>query len=952
MKLNYILIGLLVALMFSGTASAWYDTDWDSRIPISIDNTGNPSLEYYQFNVSLSGINATSIRVVNDSSATVVPHWCENVTGGLCYELWFNTSVGSNVNNDHFIYYGNPTAANTSNYSNTFAKKYNDSGLVLELHMDEGTGTQANDTSGEGNHGTMYNMISPDGWQGTDGGKWDNRDMTFVDGDHLGFDGANDYVGCPDDASLDFGTGDFTLSAWVYSNGFYNQGSSFNSIMSKGPLTGAPTGYYGFFIVSSDVVRFSVIDDGYRVLGNNIKDGWHHLSGRRSGNTISLYIDGVHQGTTAVLGSTTDTPDFYMGGDGATNRFFDGLIDEVRIYNRSLSQDEIYRQYIRSKHATNAPVTTVGAPYLNITIHSKTPPGDLLTNYTGTLVSRYIVESNTPLNYSSLAFLAGVNNTVTSDMHSHIKVPANTIAADGIYRAHFRNTSPALLWKDNTTLTNGNVWQWAGYDNNSVAITKESINNTHTWINVTGHTSIVFPSMYYIDVVKQVSAPMAPVHINKHQGIIMKVWDLEHLRGRSNDYWVNMFFDTALQATPDSNIDLWYCNSSFDPAVDDPTTCAHCVRMDTWTSTRWTDDCPIQFHPNSSYAKPLTVYAGQDPGAPPDTINYIYLTSETVTSKSYILNAMNYDPGICNITYAQTETMWLRDEIAGTNSPYAYTPNLYMTFVRDYTEFLYSFHIQNTDGVWGSNYSKSNIGVANVLPTHTKFNYFWWGNETDYNMTGQYVEDFWVNVSYGTDPDNGAALTHVFSLYTAGGTFVTTINDTLTGNGTDADIFCAVSAYTGRHKFQIISTDNEGTSTTSWSELFYLSSGTDEEIPLNLFIVLMILMFGSLFYIYHAETYVSKIVTSMITMWLAFMLSGMIISGTVVLNYAELSSVDAFVYGSYAIQIASLSHFFMFIGVVSTLFMLGFAVMLVADTYKGMQEKNKTENEWDGVDEQ
>ena len=590
--------------------------------------------------------------------------------------------------------------------------------------------------------------------------------------------------------------------------------------------------------------------------------------------------------------------------------------------------------------------------YINITLHSTDPPGDVNTDYTGVMVSRYLVESNTPLNCSSLAFLAGVNNTVTSDMHSHIKVPANTIAADGIYRAHFRNTTPALLWKDNTTLTNGNIWQWAGYDNNSVAITKESINNTHTWINVTGHTSIVFPSMYYIDVAKQVGAPMTPVHINKHQGIIMKVWDLEHLRGRSNDYWVNMFFDTALQATPDSNIDLWYCNASFDPTVDDPITCEYCVRMDTWESTRWMDNCPIQFHPNSSYAKPLTVYAGQDPDAPPDTINYIYLTSETVTSKSYILNAMNYDPGICNITYAQTETMWLRDEIAGTTSPYAYTPNLYLTFVRDYTEFLYSFHIQNAGGAWDSNYNKSNIGVANVLPTHTKFNYFWWGNETDYNMTGQYVEDFWINVTYGTDPDNGAALDHVLSLYTAGGTFVTTVNDTLTGNGTDTDIFCAVSAYTGRHRFQIISTDNEGTSTTSWSELFYLSSGTDEEIPLDLFIVLMIMMFGSLFYIYHAETYVSKIVTSMITMWLAFMLSGMIISGTVVLNYAELSSADAFVYGSYAIQIASLSHFFMFIGVVSTLFMLGFAVMLVADTYSGMQEKNKTENEWDGVDEQ
>jgi len=126
----------------------------------------------------------------------------------------------------------------------------------------------------------------------------------------------------------------------------------------------------------------------------------------------------------------------------------------------------------------------------------------------------------------------------------------------------------------------------------------------------------------------------------------------------------------------------------------------------------------------------------------------------------------------------------------------------------------------------------------------------------------------------------------------------------------------------------------------------------NENTPVLLFMVLTILMIGALYYVYRAKSYVAKIVTSLITTWMSFMLASMIVSGNVVLNYAELSTTDAFVYGSHSIQVASLSHFFMFTGVVSALFMLTFAIKLVIDTYLSMQERNKAENEWDGVEEQ
>jgi hypothetical protein len=588
---------------------------------------------------------------------------------------------------------------------------------------------------------------------------------------------------------------------------------------------------------------------------------------------------------------------------------------------------------------------------VNITCYSVYPE-TLFTNYTGLLSGSYIVESNSPLNYSSLAFLMGMNYTLTADYYSYLKVPANSIASDGIYRAHHRNVTPYLSWEGNDTITEGNVWKWGGGDNDSFWISKEAINATHTWINITGVASNVFPSMFYLGRLAMYESPKTGVEINKGQGVIFKFWDIESLRARDCDFWVRMFFDTQIETTPSDVVDIWYCNNSFNPAVDDPVTCEYCLRLDTWSSTRWLDHEDYQPHRNVSYSKPLIYYAGEPLTICPDNINYIYLTSDTQSSKSYILNATNSDPGICNLTYAQTQTMWLRNEVAGTNTPYAYTPSFFMATVRDYLEFTHHLYIANDQDVWGhSDICTVPIGISNVPPTYCRYNYFWWKDTTDYYMNGSYTQNFWINLTYGLDPDNGAPLTHVLSLYDGGNNFIAVINDSLEGNATDVEVFFDVGGYDGMYQLKIVSTDDEGSTSTAWSQVFQLGARLDEDIPLNLFIVLMWITFGSLFYIYHVETYVAKIVTALITTWMSFMLSSMIVSGNVVLNYAELTTADTFAHGSTAIQITALSHFLMFMGVVSALFMLTFAVKLVIDTYLDMQERKITIEEWDGVEQ-
>ena len=74
---------------------------------------------------------------------------------------------------------------------------------------------------------------------------------------------------------------------------------------------------------------------------------WNHLVGTYDGTTLRIYVDGVLAGSTVAVGTIDATTlDSLIGVHNslATN-FFNGLLDDVRIYNRALSNDEIKQLY-------------------------------------------------------------------------------------------------------------------------------------------------------------------------------------------------------------------------------------------------------------------------------------------------------------------------------------------------------------------------------------------------------------------------------------------------------------------------------------------------------------------------------------------------------------------------------------------------------------------------------
>ena len=161
------------------------------------------------------------------------------------------------------------------------------------------------------------------------------------------FDGVDDYVNISDDSSLDFGTGDFSISLWVYSKGYSNKGSVFNSILSKGQLTSSSSGFYGFFFTSDNIPKFFVDDDGTYASSGSVALGtnWKHLVGVREGGTLKIYLDGI-KGTDSTNPNLVDNANkLIIGDDGGGSRYFNGSIDELMIFNRALTQAEITEIY-------------------------------------------------------------------------------------------------------------------------------------------------------------------------------------------------------------------------------------------------------------------------------------------------------------------------------------------------------------------------------------------------------------------------------------------------------------------------------------------------------------------------------------------------------------------------------------------------------------------------------
>ena len=206
-------------------------------------------------------------------------------------------------------------------------------GLVAAWPFDEGGGGKTVRDAVGSNHGTAqaYNK-----WTG---GKF---------GHCMAFNGTSDYVGVGTASTLDI-TSEITLSAWVSLNSIVDV----DIISKSNPSPVAPYHQYILHISSKSKLYLAGDDGGtvrvYAIDTTNFPvGGWHHAVATHDGVWSRLYIDGIQRvAANTYTGGFVSHPTWPLNiGKVAYGTYFpNGSIDDVRLYNRALSAQEVAAVY-------------------------------------------------------------------------------------------------------------------------------------------------------------------------------------------------------------------------------------------------------------------------------------------------------------------------------------------------------------------------------------------------------------------------------------------------------------------------------------------------------------------------------------------------------------------------------------------------------------------------------
>ncbi|VVB57863.1 Right handed beta helix region [Candidatus Anstonella stagnisolia] len=413
---------------------------------------------------------------------------------------------------------------NNSNPANFFsiANFTNTSGLIgywsFDANISSTTTGALPDESGNGNAGTL-------------GGGTASQVPAWASSGKIGgtytFDGNDDFAKMPDADSLDVQTGNFTISAWVYPIS-----EAWGYIVAKDGC-GDPNIYSittGGGSPPSLRLQNSAGTNFFSTSPSNISmNAWSHIVAYKSGTTMGLYVNGVLVNTTAISGTFSNNAfEFDVGRRSRTDsgcpRYFNGSIDDVRIFNRALSAAEISALYS---------LKAQGNYYDNIkSVSIYDSDGDSFGDsgsaypYTSATSSRWVgsgtdygpMYANTTAPYACMVLdIAGQTYNVVSDITASgagacfnvtaqnviLNCNGHTITGD-----NSSNSYGVFSSKLNTTITNCNInnfgtgiWLENGASNGTISGTNISITKAYSlpngvgiWVHLASHYNQIINS--------------------------------------------------------------------------------------------------------------------------------------------------------------------------------------------------------------------------------------------------------------------------------------------------------------------------------------------------------------------------------------------------------------------------------------------------------------------------
>jgi hypothetical protein len=306
-------------------------------------------------NAKEKGSNVTSLSAWGDAFNTYIGNNANNLTNGpfkgtidelKIYDFALSsTQASTEYNQGMAAVWGAPSTDTTgSSHSFSAARAYCVPGdtstcnpPIGEWRFDEKQGTTARDTSGNNNTGTLIN--NPQWVMGKIGGA-------------LNFDGVNNYVQINHSSSL--GITNFSITAWIRYNSAPQAGQN-KYIINRGVENANSTNYYLYYDGTNNryTIGFyngSTWRDFHHPTSVDVNT-WYYLTATYNGSEVKFFINGTQ------LFSTPETGTPYIGGTQiiriGQNRYltstdyFNGSIDDVRIYNYARTPTQIAWDYNR-----------------------------------------------------------------------------------------------------------------------------------------------------------------------------------------------------------------------------------------------------------------------------------------------------------------------------------------------------------------------------------------------------------------------------------------------------------------------------------------------------------------------------------------------------------------------------------------------------------------------------
>jgi PKD repeat protein len=316
-----------------------YSSSGTKNVQLNVSDGVNTTTTNITVTITLAGVNQPPTASASATSST---------SGTAPLTVAFSSAGSSDLEGTTLTYnwnFGDGTSSTAANPSKTFSNPGSYSvvltvsdgtnnvaaspiavtvgtggtGLVAAYGFEEASGSTTSDASGKNNNGT----ISGASW--VTSGRFGNA---------LQFNGSS-MVTVADSASLDLTTG-MTLEAWVYPTAL---SATWTDIIYKDP-----DAY--FLMGSTPQAQAPDLGGtfGQNVYGNALPlNSWSHIAGTYDGATMKFYVNVVLVGSRAQTGSiSTTTGQLSIGGDPSSGQYWQGRIDEVRIYNRALSQTEVH----------------------------------------------------------------------------------------------------------------------------------------------------------------------------------------------------------------------------------------------------------------------------------------------------------------------------------------------------------------------------------------------------------------------------------------------------------------------------------------------------------------------------------------------------------------------------------------------------------------------------------